>query len=87
MVHVLAYGALLWPLHSIGCDGIGGRRGRSSNPRGDVEGFVVPAASVFISIYLLIWSIVLQVMVSEIKGFATRRRLVVDRDIVAFLVS
>jgi hypothetical protein len=79
VIHVLAYGGTpmvaslaIWVLTALAA----GQATFVESPRADLEGFLVLVLHLqFASyVFLLIWSIVLQVMgFSEIQGFATRK--------------
>jgi Yip1 domain len=95
VIHVLAYGGTpmvaslaIWVLTALAA----GQATFVETPRADLEGFVVLLLHLqFASyVFLLIWSIVLQVMgFSEIQGFATRKAfgLWVLGQIIGFLAS
>jgi Yip1-like protein len=95
VIHVLAYGGTpmlasvaIWVLTALAA----GEATFVETPRADVEGFVVLLLHLqFASyVFLLIWSIVLQVMgFSEIQGFATRKAfgVWVLGQIIGFLAS
>ena len=95
VIHVLAYGGTpmvaslaIWVLTALAA----GQATFVENPRDDLEGFLVLLLHLqFASyVFLLIWSIVLQVMgFSEIQGFTTRKAfgVWVLGQIIGFLAS